>query len=148
MREGFKEASINLIPPYGGELVDLMVENEKRNELIRKANTLESIQLSERSLCDLELLAIGAFSPLDRFMREDDYYGVLKKMRLSDGTVFPIPITLMFLISLVKILHLLNFDYDKYKNYLLYSKLNLKVFCIPDKPVPESGLAALSNSYF
>lgn len=83
-----------LIPPYGGELVDLVVQQEDRQELVRKANTLNSIQLSPRSLCDLELLATGAFSPLDRFMGEEDYYPVLKDMQLSDGTVFPIPITL------------------------------------------------------
>ncbi len=83
-----------LIPPYGGELVGLVVQQEVRTELVSKANTLNSIQLSSRSLCDLELLAVGAFSPLDRFMGEEDYYNVLKDMRLSDGTVFPIPITL------------------------------------------------------
>ena len=83
-----------LIPPYRGELVNLTIQEEERTELIRKANTLNSIQLSPRSLCDLELLAIGAFSPLGRLIGEEDYYSVLKDMRLSDGTVFPIPITL------------------------------------------------------
>jgi sulfate adenylyltransferase len=55
---------------------------------------LPSIQLTARSLCDLELLATGAFSPLDRFMGKADYEQVLEEMRVSDGTLFPIPVTL------------------------------------------------------
>jgi len=94
MTSEFKEKTNNLISPYGDELIDLRVEGEERAELIRKANTLDSIQLSFRSVCDLELMATGAFSPLDRFINEKDYYSVLKEMRLSDGTIFPIPITL------------------------------------------------------
>ena len=47
-----------------------------------------------RNLCDLELLATGGFSPLDRFMGKADYERVLHEMRLSDGTLFPLPITL------------------------------------------------------
>jgi sulfate adenylyltransferase len=83
-----------LIAPYGGELVDLLVNADEKTELIRKASALHSIQLSLRSLCDLELLACGAFAPLDRFMGEDDYYSVLEEMRLTDGILFPIPVTL------------------------------------------------------
>lgn len=83
-----------LITPYGGELVDLVVNAEEKSEFIRKAGALHSIQLSLRSLCDLELLACGAFAPLDRFMGEDDYYSVLEEMRLADGILFPIPVTL------------------------------------------------------
>jgi sulfate adenylyltransferase len=83
-----------LIPPYGGELVNLVVEGEERRELIERANQLRSLQLSPRSLCDLELLAIGAFSPLDRFMTKADYIRVLEEMRLTSGILFPIPITL------------------------------------------------------
>ena len=80
-----------LIPPYKGELVNLLVSGEEREELIRKANHLASVQLSPRSLCDIELLATGAFSPLDRFMGEADYDRILEEMRLADGTLFPIP---------------------------------------------------------
>ena len=56
--------------------------------------TLPSIQLSERAECDFELLVTGAFEPLDRFMSRADYDRVLDEMRLADGTVFPIPVTL------------------------------------------------------
>jgi sulfate adenylyltransferase len=89
-----KENNWNLVTPYGGELVNLLAENEERARLISRASTLPSIQLSHRSLCDLEMMAVGAFSPLDRFMGKADYERVLEQMRLSDGTLFPIPITL------------------------------------------------------
>ena len=83
-----------LISPYGGRLVDLVVEGEERAATIERAATLHSIQLSPRSLCDLELLATGAFSPLERFMCNRDYERVVEEMRLADGRLFPIPITL------------------------------------------------------
>ncbi|MFV1860016.1 MAG: adenylyltransferase, partial [Anaerolineales bacterium] len=80
-----------LIPPYGDALVDLLVSDEA---LWAQANTLPSIQLSERAVCDLELLAVGGFSPLDRFMGQADYERVLGEMRLASGHIFPIPVTL------------------------------------------------------
>ena len=83
-----------LIGPYGGRLVNLLVDDDERSSLAEKTGRLRSVQLSARSLCDLELLATGAFSPLDRFMGEADYRRVLEEMRLSDGTLFPIPVTL------------------------------------------------------
>ena len=89
-----KEEGVRLIAPYGGKLVNLVAEEKERAQLIAYAHTLPSIQLSPRSLCDIELLAVGAFSPLDRFMGGEDYVGVVEEMRLKDGTLFPIPVTL------------------------------------------------------
>jgi sulfate adenylyltransferase len=83
-----------LISPYGDKLVDLTVSADAVNELKIQAGHLPSIQLSDRSVCDLELLATGAFSPLDRFMGQADYQRVLGEMRLSNGAIFPIPICL------------------------------------------------------
>jgi sulfate adenylyltransferase len=83
-----------LISPYKGNLVNLLVDGEERARLLEEATKLFSIKISPRALCDLELLATGAFSPLDRFMGHEDYQRVLAEMRLSDGTLFPIPITL------------------------------------------------------
>src|SRR5215813_1648376 len=83
-----------LIAPYGGHLVDLMVPAAARAEVKAYASQLPSLQLSERSVCDLELLATGAFSPLDRFMGQLDYQRVLDEMRLSTGQLFPLPIIL------------------------------------------------------
>jgi sulfate adenylyltransferase len=87
-------ADSNLISPYGGPLVNLLTPESERASLIDQANKLPSLQLSSRSLCDLELLATGAFSPLDRFMGEADYLSILQKMSLANGRLFPIPITL------------------------------------------------------
>ncbi len=83
-----------LIRPYGGYLVNLLVTGDERRALLEEAAHLPSIQISSRALCDLELLATGAFSPLDRFMGHADYQRVLHDMRLADGTLFPLPITL------------------------------------------------------
>ena len=88
------ETQARLIEPYGGRLVDLLVPPDEHEALRAHANTLPSIQLSDRALCDLELLATGAFSPLDRFMGRADYERVVAEMRLADGTLFPIPVTL------------------------------------------------------
>ena len=88
------EIASKLISPYGGSLVDLLVKGEEKDNLISHANTLKSIQISERSLCDLELIATGGFSPLIGFMNQSDYNSVLSNMRLSNGYIFPIPITL------------------------------------------------------
>jgi|YNPBryunderm2012_1023409.scaffolds.fasta_scaffold01767_5 sulfate adenylyltransferase len=83
-----------LIPPYGGRLINLVVSAEEREELLAEASHLPSIQISMRSLCDLELLATGGFSPLTGFMGLADYERVLEEMRLADGTLWPIPVTL------------------------------------------------------
>jgi sulfate adenylyltransferase len=83
-----------MIEPYGGRLVDLMVPAEELAELQAYAGTLPSLQLSPRAECDLELLAVGAFSPLDRFMGREDHERVLEEMRLKGGELFPIPVTL------------------------------------------------------
>ncbi|MFN8676284.1 MAG: bifunctional sulfate adenylyltransferase/adenylylsulfate kinase [Thermomicrobiales bacterium] len=83
-----------LISPYGGELVDLMVPKEDLADARAYASTLPSLQISPRAVCDLEMLATGAFSPLKQFMGEADFRGVVSDMRLADGTLFPMPITL------------------------------------------------------
>jgi sulfate adenylyltransferase len=83
-----------MISPCGGRLVDLIASPEQRDELLARAKELPSLQLSERALCDLELLATGAFSPLERFMTSADHARVIGEMRLANGQIFPIPITL------------------------------------------------------
>lgn len=83
-----------IISPCGGRLVDLIAPPETRDELLVRAKELPSRQLSARALCDLELLATGAFSPLDRFMTSADHDRVTGEMRLANGQLFPIPITL------------------------------------------------------
>ena len=84
----------SLISPFGGELVNLLVPPEAVNDLKAYASHLPSVQLSERSICDLELLATGGFSPLNQFMSRDDHQRTLEEMRLTSGHLFPIPVTL------------------------------------------------------
>lgn len=86
--------SAQLIEPYGGKLVNLLVADEECDEIKSRAGTMPRIQLTARNVCDLELLATGGFSPLDRFLGEADYRRVLEEMRLADGTLFTIPVTL------------------------------------------------------
>ncbi len=83
-----------LITPYGGNLVDLLVPAEELDELRSYASRLPSLQISERSVCDLELLACGAFSPLDRFVGKEEHQRILNEMRLRSGHIFPIPVPL------------------------------------------------------
>lgn len=83
-----------LISPYGGQLVDLQTPDGELADLTAHATTLPSLQISNRSAYDLELIACGAFSPLDQFMGEEDYQRVLDELRLKSGHIFPIPITL------------------------------------------------------
>lgn len=80
--------------PYGGQLINLLKTGAEREALVEQATHLPDIRLSQRSLHDLELLAVGAFSPLDRFMGKADYERVMEEMRLANGALFPIPITL------------------------------------------------------
>lgn len=89
-----KKEKPTLISPYGGKLVNLMVKGDELDELTELSKHLPSIKISARALCDLELIANGAFSPLDRFMGKEDYDRVITEMRLSNGTLFPIPVTL------------------------------------------------------
>jgi sulfate adenylyltransferase len=83
-----------LIAPVGGTLIDLIVPGAARPELHALANRLPSVQVSERALYDLELLATGGFSPLDRFMSQADCTRVVNEMRLANGQLFPIPVIL------------------------------------------------------
>ena len=65
---GVKVSESRLIPPYGGELVNVVVGREEAEDLWAEVSGLPSVQISERAMCDLELMATGGFSPLDRFM--------------------------------------------------------------------------------
>lgn len=75
-------------------MVDLTIPQTDLPEALDQAKRLPSVRLSERALCDLELLATGAFSPLDRFMGAEDHRRVVEEMRLGSGHLFPIPVTL------------------------------------------------------
>jgi sulfate adenylyltransferase len=87
-------ATSHLIPPHGGELIQLIAQPERIAELKAHSKEWPSWDLTPRQLCDLELLVTGGFSPLRGFMNRADYEGVCHNMRLADGTLWPMPVTL------------------------------------------------------
>ncbi|KAG7098783.1 Sulfate adenylyltransferase [Marasmius oreades] len=81
--------------PHGGVLKDLLARDSGiAVQLEEEAASLPDLTLTERQLCDLELIQNGGFSPLEGFLNEKDYNSVVDTLRLSDGTLFPIPVTL------------------------------------------------------
>jgi sulfate adenylyltransferase len=84
----------NRVTPHGSELVDLLVDEERARLLKEIALNLPDITLNERQMCDLELMATGAFSPLKGFMARSDYESVIDRMRLQNDILWPIPICL------------------------------------------------------
>jgi sulfate adenylyltransferase len=82
------------IAPHGGHLINRILEGEKRQEWLERAASFPQITVSEVTLSDLVCIATGVFSPLTGFLSEEDYVSVRDSLRLSDGTVWSIPITL------------------------------------------------------
>jgi len=83
-----------LIEPHGGQLVDLLVDKDRNAALRTEMHALPFWHLTQRQLNDVELLMTGGFSPLRGFLCQADYENVCRNMRLSDGTLWPIPIML------------------------------------------------------
>jgi len=91
LQQKTKTDTNGLIPPYGGELKNLIIKDKNlKNELISQA-TYE-FECSERNACDVELLMVGAFSPLEGFMDENNYNSVIKNNRNTNGLLFGLPI--------------------------------------------------------
>ncbi|MBI3615124.1 MAG: sulfate adenylyltransferase [Candidatus Omnitrophica bacterium] len=84
----------DLVLPHGGKLVERLIQGSEREALLHQAQSLPSLVLNEWVLSDIEMLGIGAFSPLEGFLREADYDSVIDRMRLTNGVVWPIPVTL------------------------------------------------------
>ncbi len=82
------------IQPHGGVPVDLRVDAERAEALKQASRDFPSLTLSRRQVCDLELLLSGGFAPLHGFMDQAAYEGVVERLRLPDGTLWPIPIVL------------------------------------------------------
>ncbi|MEX0885258.1 MAG: sulfate adenylyltransferase [Phycisphaeraceae bacterium] len=87
-------AKTGLIPPHGGRLVNRFVSDADAKKLREQAAGLPRVTLSFKQACDLEMIAIGAFSPLTGYAGQADFESICRNMRLADGTVWPIPITL------------------------------------------------------
>ncbi|MCA9242679.1 MAG: sulfate adenylyltransferase [Phycisphaerales bacterium] len=82
-----------LIAPHGGKLVNLVATGGRKAELEKAAGNMKRIRLPEREQCDLELLAVGAMSPLTTFMSDADFHAVCDKMRLANGLPWSMPVT-------------------------------------------------------
>lgn len=82
------------IAAHGGTLVNRLVEGERREELLKLAASLSKVKINTWAISDLDLIGVGAFSPLTGFMAEQDYRSVVETMRLANGLVWSIPITL------------------------------------------------------
>jgi sulfate adenylyltransferase len=82
------------IAPHGGDLVDLLVPEDRREATRAEADHLPKLVVNARELSDLEMLAVGALSPLTGFVGEADYLSVLETMHLSGGLAWAIPVTL------------------------------------------------------
>ena len=83
-----------LIAPHGGKLILNLASDRELVALREYAISLPQIQVSSRQLADLEMLANGAYSPLNGFMKRNDYVGVVNEMHLSNGLPWTVPITL------------------------------------------------------
>jgi len=82
------------IPAHGGQLINRLCTPEQEQEFLSKANYLPRVQLDDRAVSDLVMIAIGAFSPLTGFMEQADYIRVVDDMYLANGLPWSIPITL------------------------------------------------------
>jgi sulfate adenylyltransferase len=85
---------MKLINPHGGALVNREVGDPERTKLIASAVGLSQLQVNARVISDLEMIATGAYSPLEGFLGEADYQAVLQSMRLANGVAWAIPVTL------------------------------------------------------
>jgi sulfate adenylyltransferase len=82
------------IAPHGGQLVNRITTTQQKQEFLSKADNLPRVQLDIRAVSDLQMIAIGAFSPLTGFMNQKDYNGVVAEMHLANGLPWSVPITL------------------------------------------------------
>lgn len=88
------KTTFQTIAPHGGQLVQRELTGEARREALEKAKHIPALTISKWSISDVELIAIGGFSPLTGFMGQEDYQSVLKTMHLKNGLPWTIPVTL------------------------------------------------------
>ena len=132
LQQKTKTDTNGLIPPYGGELKNLVInDNNLKNDLISKANY--EFECSERNACDVELLMVGAFSPLEGFMDENNYKSVIKNNRDTSGLLFGLPIVF-------------DSNNEKVKTgetiLLTYKKQKIAVLEVSSKWEPDKSLEA------
>jgi sulfate adenylyltransferase len=87
------QKTVSEIQPHGGRLVSRLVQGPERERWVEKAEGMKSLRLNRRKLCDLEMLAVGAYSPLEGYLTRKDYESVVASMHLANGLPWSIPIT-------------------------------------------------------
>src|SRR6516225_6677531 len=85
---------MDTVVPHGGKLINREVSGVDREALLERVWSMPRLELNSREVSDLEMIAIGAFSPLEGFMGEDDYISVRGNMHLANGLPWTIPVTL------------------------------------------------------
>ena len=130
--QNIQRDEMGLIPPYGGELKQLILRNKEQIKDLISEIDFEH-ECSERNACDVELLMIGAFSPLEGFMNEEDYKSVTKDHRDTKGFLFGLPIVLDT-----------NNEYfeEGHKILLTFKGQKLAVLVIESKWEPDKELEA------
>jgi sulfate adenylyltransferase len=93
-RRNILASNFDLIAPHGGELINRICTPDQKAAFLDRADDLPHVVLDQRALSDLQLIAIGGFSPLTGFMGQADYEGVVNEMHLANGLPWSIPITL------------------------------------------------------
>lgn len=83
-----------MVKPHGGKLINQFPPEDVKEELIEKAKFLKRVKTGLKELCDAELIGLGAFSPLQGFLKKEDYVSVLEQCRLQSGIVWPLPVNL------------------------------------------------------
>jgi len=132
LQQKAKTDTNGLIPPYGGELKNLIIKDKNlKNDLISKATY--QFECSERNACDVELLMVGAFSPLEGFMDEKNYNSVIKNNRNTNGLLFGLPIVFDSNNEKVK---------AGEKILLTYKKQKIAVLEVSSKWEPDKSLEA------
>ena len=116
---------MKLTDPHGGVLVNREVNGRERDQLMRAASKMPRLQLDARQISDLLMIATGAYSPIEGFMGEADYHSVCSNMRLANGLVWPIPITLSASNDDARRLGIKK-DVALYQNHLLLGVLHLE----------------------
>lgn len=126
---------MSLIEPHGGELRNLVVEADATAALKQKTKSLPFWTLNDRQICDLEMILNGGFSPLKGFLNEDEYINVLENMRLVDGTLWPIPVTLDVTEEFADGIKMLDKIALKDKEGFTIAVLSIESIWTPDKNV-------------
>lgn len=118
---------------------ELYVSNDSAQRLKEEATELPSWDLTPRQICDLELLMNGGFNPLRGFLSEKDYLGVVNNMRLEDGTLWPMPITLDVTKAFADLIEVgVDIALRDQEGMILAT------LCVSDQWIPDKGLEAES----